>query len=64
MINAEKDKVQRAVDKVLACVDIGFTGTLVFEFYDGVPQLCKTTSTQRYGTAGNSKRLDGGDHQK
>ena len=64
MINAEKDKVQRAVDKVLACVDIGFTGTLVFEFYEGVPQLCKTTSTQRYGKDGNSKRLDGRTDQK
>lgn len=51
-------KAQQAVDKLISCVDLRFTGTLVFEFNLGVPQLCRTTNTHRFEKDKDHVRLD------
>ncbi len=44
-------KGAEAVHELLRCIEEGFTGTLQFEFKDGIPQLRRRTDTHRFGRA-------------
>jgi len=40
-------KVREAIEEVARCVRVGFTGSLVFEFKDGIPLAVKVTECRR-----------------
>ena len=42
-------KVREAIEEVARCVRVGFTGSLVFEFKDGIPQERKVIDCRRLG---------------
>jgi hypothetical protein len=42
-------RAQEALHEIMECVTARFTGSLQFEFNDGVPQLRRRTETKRYG---------------
>ena len=46
---AATPKIREAQDEVLRLARSGFTGTLVFDFKDGVPLAVKVTESRRLG---------------
>lgn len=41
-------QAEQAIEELVRRVRDGFTGSLVLEFKDGVPQLARTTSVRRF----------------
>jgi len=42
-------KVRRGIGKFIRCVRTGFTGSLDFDFKDGVPMGVRRTDCERFG---------------
>ena len=58
-MTAPTAKAEWALDQVRFAMDAGFTGSLVFDFKDGVPMIVKQTETRRFDDDGGGRRLTG-----